>query len=102
MPPDSNSPDYRDRRGTRTDDGRQVYRAGGGHAGDEQADARRSSAGIRTRREGRRSRLLAVIVLVLVAVVIALTGVAARGSGLEGSQGDTGIFKLLPITTTTK
>jgi hypothetical protein len=39
-------------------------------------------------------------VLVAIAVIIALTGVAARGGGLNGSQ-DAGTFKLLPITTTT-
>ena len=50
---------------------------------------------------GRRSRMLAVIVLVLVAIVIALAGVAANGSTFNGSQGDTGTFKLLPLTTTT-
>ncbi len=42
-----------------------------------------------------------MIVLVLVAIVIALAGVAATSSAFDGSQGDTGTFKLLPITTTT-
>ena len=55
----------------------------------------------RTSREARRSRMLAVIVLVLVAIVIALAGVAANSSAFDGSQGDTGTFKLLPISTTT-
>jgi hypothetical protein len=45
--------------------------------------------------------MVAAIVLVLVAIVIALAGVAAGGSALNGSQGDAGTFKLLPITTTT-
>ena len=45
--------------------------------------------------------MLAVIVLVLVAIVIALAGVAAGSSAFNGSQGDLGTFKLLPITTST-
>jgi hypothetical protein len=45
--------------------------------------------------------MLAVVVLVVIAVVIALTGVAARDGGLDGSKGEVGTFKLLPLTTTT-
>jgi hypothetical protein len=42
-----------------------------------------------------------VVVLVLVAIVIALAGIAANSAAFNGSQGGTGTFKLLPITTTT-
>ncbi len=42
-----------------------------------------------------------MIVLVLVAIVIVLAGVAANSSAFKGSQGDTGTFKLIPLTTTT-
>ena len=49
----------------------------------------------------RRSPVLALVVLVAIAVIIALAGVAARDGGLNGSAGRSGAFKLLPITTTT-
>jgi hypothetical protein len=42
-----------------------------------------------------------VVVLIAIAVIITLAGVASRDGGLQGSQSDTGTFKLLPITTTT-
>lgn len=88
------------------DEQRRVYRAG---SEDDGSRNRRT----RSRREwerpaaqtggrgNKRTPILAVIVLVVIAVVIILTGVAARDGGLAGSQGDTGSFKLLPITTTT-
>jgi hypothetical protein len=44
--------------------------------------------------------MLAVIVLVLLAIAIALTGVAAGSSAFEGSD-ESGGFRLLPISTTT-
>lgn len=82
---------------------RRVYRANpGGEGGDPRgAEGGGVPAGGRTRREGRRSRALAVIVLVLVAIVIALAGVAANSSAFQGSQGEPGTFKLIPLTTTT-
>jgi hypothetical protein len=49
----------------------------------------------------RRSPIIALLVLVAIAVVITLTGIAARGGGLDGSRTDPGTFRLLPITTTT-
>jgi hypothetical protein len=45
--------------------------------------------------------VLAVIVLVLVAVVIALAGVAANSSAFDSSKSTPSTFKLLPINTTT-
>ncbi len=47
-----------------------------------------------------RSPVLALLVLVAVAVVIAVTGVAANSSALDGSQSTPSTFKLLPVTTT--
>ena len=84
---------------------RRVYRAGD-NGGDDRPGRRPETA--RSRETGlagaggrhRRSPILALIVLVAIAVIIALAGVAARGDGLDGSQTDTGTFKLLPITTT--
>jgi hypothetical protein len=43
---------------------------------------------------------VAVAVLVAMAVVIALVGMAARSGGLDGSGENAGTFRLLPITTT--
>ena len=54
-----------------------------------------------TARRQRRSPVFALLVIVVVAVVIAFVGLAARDGGLSGPQGQTGTFKLLPITTTT-
>ena len=49
----------------------------------------------------KRSPIMAVVVLIAIAVIITLAGVASRDGGLQGSQNETGTFKLLPITTTT-
>ena len=80
---------------------RRVYRADGGSGGEEPGGAGKTPVRSRTSLDAPRSRMVAAIVLVLVAIVIALAGVAAGGSALNGSQGDAGTFKLLPITTTT-
>ena len=63
--------------------------------------ARRTGTAPVADRADERSPGLAVVVLIAMAVVIALAGVAANDGGLQGSQSDTGTFKLLPITTTT-
>jgi hypothetical protein len=86
---------------------RRVYRAGDTEADDPRA--RRDQA--RSRREAspvldagrplKRTPILAVVVFMAIAVVIILAGVASRDGGMQGSQGETGTFKLLPITTTT-
>ena len=49
----------------------------------------------------KRTPILAVVLFIAIAVVIMLAGVASRDGGLQGSQSETGTFKLLPITTTT-
>jgi hypothetical protein len=81
--------------------GRRVYRANGRSAGEERSAGGHTRVGAGPRRQGTRSRLLAVIVLVLVAVAIVLAGAAARSPVFDGSQGTTGTFELLPITTPT-
>jgi hypothetical protein len=78
---------------------RHVYRAGdeAGGIGDGGQVARRRSRA----KPAKRTPILAIVALVLVAVAIALTGLAARDGGLAGSESEPGAFKLLPITTTT-
>jgi hypothetical protein len=88
---------------------RRVYRAGGNDdegPGGARVRRARGSRGTgpesgRAGRLGRRSPILAVVVLVAIVIIVILVGVAARGSGLGGSQSDLGTFKLLPLTTTT-
>jgi hypothetical protein len=80
---------------------RRVYRADGRARGEEPPGNRNLPDGSSPRRRGARSRLLAVIVLVLMAVVIALVGIAANTTAFSGPEGTPGTFKLLPITTTT-
>jgi hypothetical protein len=83
---------------------RRIYRAG-----DDSADspARRRSSRTPShesgsaRRAQRRSPVLALLVIVVIAVVIAFAGLAARDGGLSGPQGQTGTFKLIPLSTTT-
>jgi hypothetical protein len=84
---------------------RRIYRAGGNGA--EEPGGRPGR--MRTRERGapgralkqRRSPVLALLVIVAIAVVIVLAGLAARGGGLNGSEDNVGTFNLLPISTTT-
>ena len=85
---------------------RRVYRAGGD--GEETSSYRRSARTssredrpLGERRRQHRSPALALAVIVAIVVVIVVVGLAARDGGLSGPQGQTGTFKLLPITTTT-
>jgi hypothetical protein len=98
---------------------RRVYRAGDTHDEDprvrrdlaraarQNESARRTGSGRRIvpasapGRRMKRSPIMAVVVLIAIAVIITLAGVASRDGGLQGSQNETGTFKLLPITTTT-
>jgi hypothetical protein len=85
---------------------RSIYRAGG-NGGEEPhgrgpGRTRVPEGGLTGRAvKQRRSPVLAMLVIIAIAIVIALAGLAARGGGLNGSQDDAGTFKFLPITTTT-
>jgi hypothetical protein len=77
---------------------RRVYRAG------DETDSVGGEGKTQRRRAPmkpvKRTPILAILALVLVAVAIALTGLAARDGGLAGSGSEPGAFRLLPVTTT--
>jgi hypothetical protein len=86
---------------------RRVYRAGDTQddspraRGDQSRSGSRAALASGAGHPTKRTPILAVVALIAIAVVIALAGVASRDGGLQGSQSETGTFKLLPITTTT-